>query len=141
TLQPANGHEAEVDILLLALTWLEKVCDQLRVKKEDTNPGELAAFVSYAVAFPHNFLVVVDTYNVMMSGIPNFCAVALALSELGYQVKGVRLDSGNLAQQSVEIRKIFLDCASYFNFPSFKNLFIAVSNNISEKNLKQLAQE
>ncbi|CAM9137111.1 unnamed protein product [Lampetra planeri] len=47
--------------------------------------GELAAFLSYAIAYPHNFLAVIDSYSVSCSGLLSFCAVALALSELGYR--------------------------------------------------------
>lgn len=43
---------------------------------------------------------------------PNFCAVALALHQLGYQAIGVRLDSGDLAQQSKEIRQVFRACGA-----------------------------
>lgn len=43
---------------------------------------------------------------------PNFCAVALALHQLGYQAIGVRLDSGDLAQQSKEIRRVFRACGA-----------------------------
>lgn len=46
------------------------------------------------------------------SGLPNFCAVALALHQLGYQAIGVRLDSGDLAQQSKEIREVFRACGA-----------------------------
>ncbi|XP_072266648.1 nicotinate phosphoribosyltransferase [Pyxicephalus adspersus] len=140
TLQPADGQGGEVDFLKLSWTWLEEVCQLLKMPPHSTNVGELAAFISYAIAFPLSFLVVVDTYSVMMSGVPNFCAVALALHELGYKAVGVRLDSGDLARQSVEIRKIFRRCAERFNVPAFENLSIAVSNNISEKSLKLLTQ-
>uniref|UniRef100_A0A7D9NJU5 Nicotinate phosphoribosyltransferase n=1 Tax=Xenopus tropicalis TaxID=8364 RepID=A0A7D9NJU5_XENTR len=88
-----------------------------------------------------NFLVVLDTYSVMRSGVPNFCAVARALHHYGYQAVGVRLDSGNLARQSVEIREIFHKCAESFAVPPFKDLTIAVSNNISESSLRLLCSE
>ncbi|KAM3928027.1 LOW QUALITY PROTEIN: nicotinate phosphoribosyltransferase [Leptodactylus fuscus] len=139
-LQPAGGLGGLVDFLSLSQSCLQRVCLLLQIPPQRTNPGELAAFVSYAIAFPLNFLVVVDTYSVMMSGIPNFCAVALALYELGYKAAGVRLDSGDLAKQSVKIRKVFRQCAERFEAPCFSTLTIAVSNNISEKSLKLLTQ-
>ena len=40
----------------------------------ETNKGELAAFTSYAIAFPSSFLALVDTYDVLRSGLPNFLA-------------------------------------------------------------------
>ncbi|CAH2286165.1 nicotinate phosphoribosyltransferase isoform X1 [Pelobates cultripes] len=141
TLKPANKQEGEVDFLLLTQSCLRKVCQVLKVPQAETNLGELAAFVSYAIAFPWNFLMVVDTYSVLMSGVPNFCAVALALHQLGYQAVGVRLDSGNLARLSVQIRKIFQVCSKQFEIPEFAKLSIAVSNSISEHSLKLLAQE
>ncbi|XP_053322433.1 nicotinate phosphoribosyltransferase [Spea bombifrons] len=140
TLRPANKQEAEVDFLSLSRSWLGKVCRTLKIPQEETNVGELSAFVSYAIAYPLNFLTVVDTYSVLMSGVPNFCAVALALHELGYHPIGVRLDSGDLASQSVKIRKIFQVCAKQFEIPDFENLSIVVSNNISEESLKHLTQ-
>ena len=42
----------------------------------ETNKGELAAFTSYAIAFPSSFLALVDTYDVLRSGLPNFLAIA-----------------------------------------------------------------
>lgn len=68
------------------------------------NLGELAAFVSYAQAFPSGFLALVDTYDSLLSGTPNYVAVGWALHDLGYSPLGVRLDSGDLAYLSTKVR-------------------------------------
>lgn len=64
---------------------------------DQTNMGELYAFVSFAVAYPKRFSSLIDSYSTMNSGIKNFLIVSLAIKELGYDAIGVRLDSGDLA--------------------------------------------
>ncbi|KAM6282111.1 LOW QUALITY PROTEIN: nicotinate phosphoribosyltransferase [Porphyrio hochstetteri] len=139
-LLPLAGGDP-VDLLDLAESWLQRVCELLHTPAEKTNQGELAAFVSYAITFPHDFQGLLDTYCVRRSGLPNFCAVALALHQLGYRAIGVRLDSGDLAQQSKEIRQVFRACGAHFQVSWFENIPIAVSNDISEQSLEEFSQE
>lgn len=79
-----------------------------------TNESELAAFVGYALSFPDSFLALIDTYDTCKSGLLNFIVVALALHELGFKAKGVRLDSGDLAYLSKECRRILSEAAKVF---------------------------
>ncbi|KAM7070371.1 nicotinate phosphoribosyltransferase [Acridotheres tristis] len=139
-LLPQAGGDP-VDLADLAVSWLQRVCDLLQTPPGKTNQGELAAFVSYAVTFPCDFQGLLDTYCVRRSGLPNFCAVALALHQLGYQAIGVRLDSGDLAQQSKEIREVFRACGAHFQVPWFGTIPIAVSNDISEQSLEEFRRE
>ncbi|NWH74025.1 PNCB phosphoribosyltransferase, partial [Piaya cayana] len=88
-----------------------------------------------------NFQGLLDTYCVKRSGLPNFCAVALALHQLGYKAIGVRLDSGDLAQQSKEVRKVLRACGAHFQVPWFETIPIAVSNDISEQSLEEFSRE
>lgn len=97
----------------------------------ETNEGELAAFIAYAQAFPGNFLALVDTYDTLKSGVPNFLCVAVALITLGYTPFGIRLDSGDLAYLSRESRKMF-DWAGMKMSISLSFLKIAASNDINE---------
>uniref|UniRef100_A0A8C4KND5 Nicotinate phosphoribosyltransferase n=1 Tax=Dromaius novaehollandiae TaxID=8790 RepID=A0A8C4KND5_DRONO len=139
-LTPLAGGEP-VDLPSLAESWLPQVCELLQVSPDKVNRGELAAFVSYAISFPRNFQGLLDTYCVMRSGLPNFCAVALALNQLGYRAIGVRVDSGDLAKQSKEIRRVFRACGSRFQVPWFETISIAVSNDISEESLEDFIRE
>ncbi|NXE57141.1 PNCB phosphoribosyltransferase, partial [Casuarius casuarius] len=139
-LTPLAGGEP-VDLPSLAESWLPQVCELLQVSPDKVNRGELAAFVSYAISFPRNFQGLLDTYCVMRSGLPNFCAVALALNQLGYRAIGVRVDSGDLAKQSKEIRRVFRACSARFQVPWFETISIAVSNDISEQSLEDFIRE
>jgi nicotinate phosphoribosyltransferase len=106
-----------------------------------TNEGELAAFVSYAQAFPEGFLALVDTYNTLKSGVPNFICVALGLIQIGHKPIGIRLDSGDLAYFSKEIRKLLRKTAERFSIESFGGLSIVASNDIDEAILFSLGQQ
>ncbi|XP_032616527.1 nicotinate phosphoribosyltransferase isoform X3 [Hylobates moloch] len=140
-LAPAAGEGPGVDLAAKAQVWLEHVCAHLGLGVQEPHPGERAAFVAYALAFPRAFQGLLDSYSVWRSGLPNFLAVALALGELGYRAVGVRLDSGDLLQQAQEIRKVFRAAAAQFQVPWLESVPIAVSNNIDEEALARLAQE
>jgi nicotinate phosphoribosyltransferase len=102
-----------------------------------THDGELAAFLAYAAAYPMAFLALVDTYDTMKSGLPNFLAVALALCQAGYTPLGIRLDSGDLAYLSRQARAAFEEASARFSVP-FDHLSIVASNDLDEATLLAL---
>ena len=53
-----------VDLADLALKFLKDMEKHLSFMESECNKGELAAFVSFAITFPTEFLALVDTYNV-----------------------------------------------------------------------------
>ncbi|KAM4574722.1 nicotinate phosphoribosyltransferase [Fundulus diaphanus] len=138
TLVKANGDPDPVDVISLTKGWLRRVCELLGAEPENIREGELAAFLSYAIAYPHNFLPVIDSYSVECSGLLNFCAVALVLCELGYQPVGVRLDSGDLCKQSTAVRRVFGLCSEQFSVSAFNSLIIIGTNNLSEESMTEL---
>ena len=46
------------------IEWRTKLAAHLKIMRDEAHDGELAAFASYAVAFPDGFLALVDTYDV-----------------------------------------------------------------------------
>ncbi|XP_048063784.1 nicotinate phosphoribosyltransferase isoform X2 [Megalobrama amblycephala] len=136
TLSPCGGG-GPIDFICLAKGWLGRVCQLLGSKTNLIREGELAAFLSYAIAYPQNFMPVIDSYSVSC-GLLCFCAVALALYELQYRPLGVRLDSGDLCRQSLEVRRVFKECSKEFSVPQFESLIIIGTNSISEQSLSEL---
>ncbi|MBS7605207.1 MAG: nicotinate phosphoribosyltransferase [Candidatus Bathyarchaeia archaeon] len=67
---------------------------------------ELQAFMEYAESFPHNTVLLVDTYDTV-EGIKNAIKVGLELKKRGYKLAGIRLDSGDPVELSKIARKMF----------------------------------
>ncbi|GMT42388.1 MAG: nicotinate phosphoribosyltransferase [bacterium] len=66
--------------------------------------SELEAFRNYVENYPENSILLIDTYNTLKSGMPNAIKVGLEMKQRGEKLKGVRLDSGDLAYLSREVR-------------------------------------
>eukprot|EP00010_Vexillifera_abyssalis_P008832 CAMPEP_0201549600 /NCGR_PEP_ID=MMETSP0173_2-20130828/6053_1 /ASSEMBLY_ACC=CAM_ASM_000268 /TAXON_ID=218659 /ORGANISM="Vexillifera sp., Strain DIVA3 564/2" /LENGTH=525 /DNA_ID=CAMNT_0047959317 /DNA_START=248 /DNA_END=1825 /DNA_ORIENTATION=+ len=106
-----------------------------------THQGELMAFVAFAESQPNTFLALIDTYDTLRSGVLNFLSVALALHRIGYHAKGIRLDSGDLAYFSKEVRALFIDYGKRYKIDYFPRLSIVASNDIKEATLLSLNQQ
>ena len=48
----------------LCVQWRNKLGVELKIMVSEAHDGELAAFISYALAFPQSFLALIDTYDV-----------------------------------------------------------------------------
>jgi nicotinate phosphoribosyltransferase len=103
--------------------------------------AELIAFIAQAQTFPGNFLALVDSYDTLKSGIPNFLAVSYGLDKAGYRGKGVRLDSGDLAELSKAVRQMYTAFGEKYKLEYAKNFIICASNDINEEELIRLARE
>ena len=94
-------------------------------------PTELEAFRKYAELFPTSCLLLVDTYDTLRSGVPNAITVFNELREKGFEPKGIRLDSGDLAYLSREARKMLDDAG-------FPNTIICASGDLDENLIRDL---
>lgn len=93
---------------------------------------EYKAFQHYAENYPDNTVLLVDTYDTLKSGIPNAIKVAKdVLEPMGKRLKGVRIDSGDLAYLSIKARKM-LDEAGLCDCK------IIVSNSLDEHTISSL---
>lgn len=88
-------------------------------------PDELSSFRAYADAYPAHTILLVDTYDTLASGIPNAITVARELRAKGHELRGIRIDSGDLAYLSHEARRML-------NEAGFPDVKIVVSNDIDE---------
>lgn len=88
--------------------------------------SEYDAFKAYAEEYPDACTLLVDTYNVLHSGVPNAIRVFdEVLAPMGKRPKGIRIDSGDIAYLSRKARKM-LDDAGY------PDCSIVASNSLDE---------
>lgn len=88
-------------------------------------PDELSAFRAYADIYPDDCTLLVDTYNVLKSGIPNAITVFNELKENGHRPVGIRIDSGDITYLSKKARKMLDDAG-------FSECKIVASNSLDE---------
>ncbi len=95
-------------------------------------PSEYDAFKKYAQLYPNACLLLVDTYSVTKSGVPNAIRVFdEVLRPLGKRPLGIRIDSGDIAYLSKKARKM-LDDAGY------PDCIICASNSLDEYLVRDL---
>ncbi len=97
--------------------------------------SEYDAFKVYATTYPASCTLLVDTYNVLKSGIPNAIRVFNeVLVPNGYRPRGIRIDSGDITYLSKKARKM-LDEAG---FPDCK---ITASNSLDEYIIQDMIRQ
>ena len=96
---------------------------------------EFTAFEKYARLYPDATVLLVDTYDVLHSGVPNAIRVAKEVLEpMGKRLKGIRLDSGDLAYLSKRARKMLDDAG-------LKYCRIVASNSLDEFTIQSLVRQ
>lgn len=97
--------------------------------------SEYEAFAAYARRYPNSCTLLVDTYNVLKSGIPNAIkAFDEVLKPLGCRPKGIRIDSGDITYLSKKARKM-LDDAGY------PDCAICASNSLDEYIIRDMLRQ
>lgn len=93
--------------------------------------NEYEAFKKYAEIYPENCTLLVDTYNVLKSGVP---AAIRVFDEVKPKIKGIRIDSGDVTYLTKKARKM-LDEAGH------ADCNIVVSNSLDENIIQDILVE
>lgn len=90
-------------------------------------PDEYTAFKTYAKMYPNSCTLLVDTYDVLKSGVPNAIRVFEEMREEGVKLTkyGIRIDSGDLAYLSKEAYKMLAAAG-------FDDAIISASSDLDE---------
>ncbi|MDZ7718855.1 MAG: nicotinate phosphoribosyltransferase [Balneolaceae bacterium] len=95
---------------------------------------ELSAFRDFAEVRSDDCVLLVDTYDTLQSGVPNAIKVGKEMEERGEKMKGIRLDSGDLAWLAKRSRKMLDDAGLDY-------VKIAASNQLDEYVIKSLLDQ
>ena len=94
--------------------------------------SEYEAFKAYAMEYPDSCTLLVDTYNVLKSGVPNAIKVFNeVLVPQGKRPKGIRIDSGDITYLSKKARKMLDDAG-------FPDCTICASNSLDENIIRDM---
>lgn len=93
--------------------------------------SEYEAFKTYCELYPDNATLLIDTYNVIKSGVPN---AIKAFRECGIERCAVRIDSGDIAYLTKKVRKMLDDAG-------LPNCKIVVSNSLDEKIIADILRQ
>lgn len=96
-------------------------------------PDELSAFRTFVRDFPDHSFLLIDTYDTIQ-GAYNAVIIARELQARGKQLKGVRIDSGDLLELSKKVRRILDDAG-------FHNVKILASGDLNEYKISDLVQQ
>lgn len=97
--------------------------------------SEFEAFRRYAEIYPDDTVLLIDTYDVLRSGTPNAIRCAKEVLEpRGKRLKGVRLDSGDLAYLTKEVRRMLDDA-------SLEDCRIIASNSLDEYSISSIIEQ
>lgn len=94
-------------------------------------PSEYEAFLAYTKLYPDNVVLLVDTYNVLKSGVPNAIKV---IKECNLTKAAIRIDSGDIAYLSKKARKMLDDAGLSF-------VKICASNSLDEYIITDLLKQ
>ncbi len=98
-------------------------------------PDEYTAFETYCKLYPHSATLLVDTYNVLKSGVPNAIkAFQTVLAPMGIENCAIRIDSGDLTYLSKKARKMLDDAG-------LTKCKIVASNSLDEYIIRDLIQQ
>ncbi len=97
-------------------------------------PDELSAFRKWATLYPDNAALLVDTYDVLQSGVPHAIQIFQELQAQGHQPLGIRIDSGDIASLAQKSRAL-LDEAG------LTSVKITISNALDENIITSLLQQ
>jgi len=100
----------------------------------ESHRDELLAYLKFVEANQDRAVLLVDTYDTLLSGIPHAIEAAKKLAEKGVKLKGIRLDSGDLSYLSKKAREM-LDQAG------LKEVKIVASNLLDEYVIKSLIEQ
>ncbi|MEX1122480.1 MAG: nicotinate phosphoribosyltransferase, partial [Balneolales bacterium] len=95
---------------------------------------ELTAFRDFADARSDDCVLLVDTYDTINSGLPNAITVGKEMEAKGHRLKGIRLDSGDLAYLAKTSRQMLNDAGLGY-------VEIAASNQIDEHVIRSLNEQ